>query len=164
MGVLLGIDHEAPLRSLGEFRMVIDLGANRGQFSLVAGKIFPTAFINAFEALPEPAEAFRNLFARDNRVTLHPYAIGRERGKEIIHVSFDDDSSSLLPIGKSQVKLFPRTGEKDVRKVSVLPLTDALDSEDITPPALLKIDAQGYELEVLRGKRASSGSILLCVC
>ena len=68
-----------------------------------------------------------------------------------IHVSERDDSSSLLPIGKNQSELFPHTGGREVRETPVLPLDEAIDAEEIFSPALLKIDVQGFELEVLKG-------------
>ncbi len=68
-----------------------------------------------------------------------------------IHVSERDDSSSLLPIGENQSKLFPHTGERGVQETQVLPLSEAMDVADLSAPVLLKIDVQGFELEVLRG-------------
>lgn len=63
----------------------------------------------------------------------------------------NDDSSSLLPIGKKQSELFPHTGEKETRTTPVLPLNEAINIADITKNSLLKIDVQGFELEVLKG-------------
>ncbi len=62
-----------------------------------------------------------------------------------------DDSSSLLPIGKSQSELFPHTGEREVRETPVRPLHEAIGTKELSSPALLKIDVQGFELEVLKG-------------
>ena len=68
-----------------------------------------------------------------------------------MHVSASADSSSLLPISDRQSELFPGTEEVGTADVAV-GLLDAYVSRDrIAAPAMLKIDVQGFELEVLRG-------------
>ncbi len=91
------------------------------------------------------------MFAGDECVTLHPYAIGPQVSTSVIHVSSADDSSSLLPITSLQTQLYPGTGERETRQVQVFPLSQVLDKETIPPSSLLKLDVQGYELEVLKG-------------
>ncbi len=71
--------------------------------------------------------------------------------RETIHVSAADDSSSLYPITPLQARLFPGTHEVRTEIVNVGPLSDYVKPEEIVPPAMLKLDVQGYELEGLRG-------------
>jgi hypothetical protein len=52
---------------------------------------------------------FRRVFARNARVTLHACAVGERAGMASMHVSARDDSSSLLPIGSEQTRIFPGT-------------------------------------------------------
>jgi len=68
----------------------------------------------------------------------------------ILHETMNDDSSSLLK-GHLQNQIFPGTQEVGAFSVSVKPLSALLTEADIVSPALLKIDVQGYELEVLKG-------------
>ena len=68
----------------------------------------------------------------------------------MIYVSRRPDASSLLPIAK-QSEIFPGTELKEERIIPIARLTKYLSSEDVKSPALLKIDVQGYELEVLKG-------------
>ena len=149
-GVAAGVEHERVLSGL-DCRIVVDIGANRGQFALVARQCQRQARVISFEPLPAPAAKFRAVFAGDDRVTVHEVAIGPVPGNATIHVSRRDDSSSLLPITSTQIALFPGTEEAAATMVRVAPLREFLSAEDIQPPAFLKLDVQGYELEALRG-------------
>lgn len=147
--VLAGTEHRHVLRC--NFSTVVDIGANRGQFSLAALHWTPNAKIFAFEPLTNPASIFRDLFGDDERVTLYQAAIGPLVGEFDMHISARDDSSSLLPISKVQTDRFPGTHEVAKAKVQVAPLDTFIQSESITSPALLKLDVQGYEFEALIG-------------
>lgn len=149
-GAGAGTEHLGVLRSL-PCTCVVDIGANRGQFALVARNCFPGARIHSFEPLKEPATIFQRVFSSDARVHLHEIAIGPDDRDMVIHVSSADDSSSLLPIAALQSRLFPGTEEKEERTINVRRLDSVLKREDIEQPALLKMDVQGFELEALEG-------------
>jgi FkbM family methyltransferase len=149
--VAAGTEHEPVLRTLGNVRMVVDVGANRGQFALVARHCFPEARIVSFEPLPRPASRFARVFARDPAVVLHQVAIGPEEEVATMHVSSKDDSSSLLPMTVLQNRLFPRTAEVDTQQVRTTQLTHFITDSQIDRPALLKLDVQGFELQALQG-------------
>lgn len=147
--VLASAEHR---RALGDgIATVVDVGANRGQFSLAVRQWAPQARVIAFEPLSEAAAVFRNVLEADSKVTLHQVAIGPRAGEAVIHVSEAEDSSSLLPIAPLQAKLFPGTGEVRTETARVGRLSDFVSPKELVSPALLKIDVQGYELEVLRG-------------
>ena len=150
MGVAAAVEHESVLRHMN-CQTVVDIGANRGQFALVAQKHFPTARIFSFEPLQGPAQKFRTLFSDEPRTTLHECAIAPCSGHAEIHVSGHDDSSSLLPITELQNTLHPGTSEVATQRVAVRTLDSVLKPEDIVEPALLKMDVQGFELDCLRG-------------
>jgi FkbM family methyltransferase len=149
-GAAADIEQRLLLRRFN-FIFIVDIGANRGQFAIVARQVFPRAKILSFEPLAEPAQIFKRVFDHDPNVILYPYAIGREKTHSTIHITKDDDSSSLLPISKQQSDLFPGAVEKETRQVAVYPLSHLIDPDSIPFASLLKIDVQGYELEVLRG-------------
>jgi len=150
--VLAGVEHRCVLRR--DLSTVVDIGSNRGQFSLAARIIVPHSKIFAFEPLPKPAATFLKIFQRDSMTIFHQVAIGPKTGEMTIHVSAADDSSSLLPISSLQNDLFPGTDEIRTETVRVGRLSDFLISESIIAPAMLKLDVQGFELEALRGCEA----------
>ena len=149
-GVAASAEH---LRALGALRIntVVDVGANVGQFSLLARRLYPAARIVAFEPLPTSAATFKRVFAGDDRVVLHSCAVGKERGIATMHISAALDSSSLLPIGSAQVRHFPQTAEAGTALVQVQRLDDVLNEDDLLDTALLKLDVQGFELPALEG-------------
>jgi len=147
--VAAGIEHKAVLTTR-EIDLVVDVGANRGQFSLAVRRWQPRAEIVAFEPLSGPADKYERLFAGDSRVRLHRIAIAPAAGRMPMHISGSEDASSLLAIGALQAKHFPGTRATDETMVDAAPLTDFVDAKRIAKSALLKIDVQGFELEVLK--------------
>lgn len=148
--VAAGVEHEAVF-SGQNWRTVVDVGASRGQFALAARRCRPRAKIHAFEPLPEPAAVLRRVFAGDKRAKIYETAVGPVRGDATIHISQRDEASSLLPITPAQAALFPGTGEVSTAVVFAAPLREFVSEDGVEPPALLKLDVQGFELEALRG-------------
>ncbi len=148
-GVLAGAEHRHVLS--GDLGMVVDIGANRGQFALAVRDWAPKAKIISFEPLPGPAKLFREVFSGDGAVVLHESAIGPMAETRMMHVSACDDSSSLFPISPRQANLFPGTHETGTMEVRVAPLEAFMKAEEISSPALLKLDVQGFEHEALIG-------------
>jgi len=149
--VAAGVEHATVLRQLVGCRTVVDIGANRGQFALVARHYFPEATIVSFEPLPGPAAVYRAMFAGDAQARLVEAAIGSQPGEATIHLSARDDSSSLLPITARQNALFPGTAEAGTATIRVARLGDEVPADALVAPALLKLDVQGFELEALAG-------------
>lgn len=151
IGVAAGVEHKSILQLLDDCKTVVDIGANRGQFALIANHCFPTANIISFEPLPNPASIFQKIFPNSDYVRLHNVAIGPVSGESAMHLSARDDSSSLLPISSLQEKIFPGTGEVGEVVVRTATLDEIIAEKDIVAPALLKLDVQGFELDCLQG-------------
>jgi FkbM family methyltransferase len=151
-GVAPSIEHGALLREV-QCDLLLDVGANRGQFSLMARLIHPELPIHAYEPLPSEAAMYRQVLGADRRVSLHEFALGAECGTAELHVSGSPDSSSLLPIGHLQAQHFPGTEEVKRTRVPVVTLDTLASHWQSASRALLKLDVQGFELQVLRGAR-----------
>jgi FkbM family methyltransferase len=148
LGIVPAIEHERVLARL-DCDLILDVGANRGQFSLISRIVKPTIPIVAFEPIQTEAEVFRKALSGKN-VRLHCVALGEYAGEAEIHLSRKADSSSLLPIGEAQSKLFT-TDEIGTLKVPVKKLDDLKSEWQEYSRILLKIDVQGFELSVLKG-------------
>ena len=92
--VLVGAEHRKILSP--NLATVVDIGANRGQFSLAVRRWAPRAKVFAFEPLSGPAARFCKVFQGDSKVVLHQAAIGPETGEAIIHVSRQDRGRSSI--------------------------------------------------------------------
>jgi len=148
-GVAPSIEHEPALKGK-VFDCVVDIGANKGQFAVFARNCFPQSKIISFEPLPKPARIYQSLFQSDARARLIRAAIGTRSGTLLINVTAEDDSSSPLGIGQLQTKAFG-TVVVDTVEVPCGFLSDYLRENDLGTKNLLKVDTQGFELEVLRG-------------
>jgi len=149
-----------------KFSTIVDIGANKGQFSLASRFYLPSAFIYAFEPLGNAASVYKRLFVDDPKVVLFDNAIGPANETAEMHISGRDDSSSLLPITDLQSDVFPGTEEVSTVSISVATLDSHLSSNRIISPSLLKLDVQGFELEALRGCESllSNFDVVYCEC
>ena len=151
LGVVPSVEHAAvPFRD--DIKTVVDVGASRGQFASFAAHRFPEAQLICFEPLPDARAVLKNVVA--GRATIHAAAVGATAGTATLNVSGQDDSSSLLPIGHRQIEEFPGTEASTTLEVRVEVLSD-LDLVSLHGPRLLKIDVQGFELDVLKGAGAN---------
>lgn len=157
-GVTPTVEHLAVLRTLG-VDGIIDVGANRGQFTLACRLALPQVPVMAFEPIPSEAATFRKVHGGDPAVSLVESALGETGGTATLHLSQSADSSSLLPIGPKQTELFGNTAEVGTIAVPVQRLDDLASHWSGRTRQLLKLDVQGYELVVLRG---ATGSLLSC--
>jgi FkbM family methyltransferase len=148
---VLPASEHAPAISGLDIDRILDVGANRGQFSLIARILYPQVPIEAFEPQPGEASVYRSIFGGDSLVKLHELALGDRTGEADLHISRRKDSSSLLPIGEMQSKLFPSTEEVGTYRVSVSTLDSLVPAWESSRRMLLKLDVQGFELGVLRG-------------
>ena len=149
-GVVAAVEHDHdPLPD--DPRTVLDVGANRGQFALVAARRWPTATLVCFEPLPAPRRTLERVLRSHRRLRVVDAAASGSAGTASLHVSRADDSSSLLAITEHQVQTFPGTEEVSTLAVRTVRLDEEISAATLERPALLKIDVQGAELDVLRG-------------
>jgi FkbM family methyltransferase len=148
--VAAAVEHDALALPAG-IRTVLDVGAHRGQFALVAVRRWPDAALVCFEPLTEPRETLQRVLGGHPSLRVVGAAVGDEVGTATLHVSRSTDSSSLLPIRDAQVIAFPGTEAVATREVRTTRLDVELAGAEIARPALLKIDVQGAELQVLHG-------------
>lgn len=140
-----------------EIDCVLDVGANQGQFAAELREIGFGGQIVSFEPISREFGVLQNRFRSDSKWQGFPYALGREDKQTSMNVfsNLTVMSSLLAPVGKQKGI---EVQEIEVRRLDgVLP--DVLSK---LPGArvFLKMDTQGYDLEVFEGARGVLGQVL----
>lgn len=132
---------------------VFDVGANRGQFGAAIRSGGYQGKIISFEPLSTARKGLLDRAKEDPRWVVHPQAaLGDSEGSVTINISGNSVSSSILPMLESHYSAATGslyTGEEIVPLITLDSVAeDYLDSES---RLLIKIDAQGFEWQVLDG-------------
>jgi FkbM family methyltransferase len=132
--------------------VVLDVGGNLGQFGDRLRKAGWLGQIISFEPLSGPFTTLRKKAARDGNWDSHRIALGADNRTVDINVASVHDRSSLLPLGDDHHGVLPDSSYVGTEQVPCQRLDDALDETTLaTKIVALKMDVQGYEMEVLRG-------------
>lgn len=127
----------------------IDAGANLGYMTAVMAQcVGPTGRVWAFEPVDETYELLelcRALNALDH-VALVPVALGATNGST--GIIYDRRHSGLAT-------MHPKRVGGELQQVPLRSLDALVAVGQVTRPALIKIDVEGHELDVLRGARAT---------
>jgi FkbM family methyltransferase len=144
--------------SIGE-GLIVDVGANRGQSTAAFKKLAPKAKIVAFEPEPRSATRLSTRFRRDAFVTVQGCALGAHSGMITFFVptygrwDCDGMAATNRATATDWLKDSGRMYRFDESKLSVrdYPVEcRTLDSYGLSP-GLIKLHAQGAELDILKG-------------
>ena len=133
--------------------LLIDVGANIGQFAQESRDKGYVGKIVSFEPLPD-AHAVVSDKARDDPAWFvhERSALGSQSGTASINVSENSFSSSLLPASAELIAAAPGAAYVDRVETPVVTLDSVFDRyRTNNEKTFLKIDTQGFEWEVLQG-------------
>lgn len=144
---------------------VLDVGANEGQFIKVAQVLFPQASILAFEPNPHLARSLQSLLSARGNGAVLPIACGRKSAMLPLHLPKFSPAASLLPATALRIPGFPSLEAEGTIEVKVERLDHAVRASPLLhAPYLLKIDVQGFELEVLEGAIGILPDVAVILC
>ncbi|MER6677867.1 FkbM family methyltransferase [Streptomyces sp. NPDC000983] len=149
----LCMQHVTAMLDLYGVNCVLDVGANRGQYAKRLRRHGYTGRIVSFEPTAEAYAKLSEAAEGDPEWRVHHCGLGREDTVAEIHVGWNT-MNSLLPAsdyGRDRYRRFgtTRTEEIRVRRLDAV-LDEALDGLS-EPRPFLKMDTQGYDLEVFAG-------------
>lgn len=134
-------------RLLAEIRpgdCVWDVGANVGLYStMFSGIVGPAGKVIAFEPSPTNFARLETAVASLNNVILMPMGLGETSGP----MAFAEGSDAVGATGR----VLPKAGAATGPRVEVRRGDDLVRLAEAAVPNLMKIDTEGFELEVLRG-------------
>ena len=151
ISTLLKLNRHKEWLKKSNIRTVIDVGANDGQFAFSLDSILPGLKLCLFEPLPDAYSKLSKRIKRYENFDLLNIALGNHKGEEILWANEFSPSSSVLQMRNLHKKIFPKTKKVKPIKVKMEKLDNYSDKINFNPKTLLKIDVEGYELEVLRG-------------
>jgi len=134
------------------FKTIIDIGANEGQFAHKMRKLFPDAQIISFEPLPLVYKKLTDSFIKDQKFSSYNIALGENEENAVMWLNEYSPSSSLLKM-KQHIDHFNFARSQSAVNVKVVPLDQVLELSKIELPYLVKIDVQGFEEFVIKGGR-----------
>lgn len=139
------------LYKLRDYDLIIDVGANSGQFAEIANKYIEKTPMFCFEPIPDEYKELQSKFKDNSLVKTYNVALGSENVVRTLKVHQSTVSSSFLDVANGNDEVFHGNDEQ-VRSISV-DVTTLKDILHETPfrNIFLKIDVQGFEIEVLEG-------------
>jgi FkbM family methyltransferase len=127
-----------------EARLIIDIGANKGMFTLFAASTFPNAMVHAYEPDPRLFAELESNVSRNHfeaRCRPHNCAIWNRQGSV--------DFVPAHPTNRGRGAVVDRQGATRTIDVEAVSLTDILREHRVVD--LLKMDIEGGEYEVILG-------------
>jgi FkbM family methyltransferase len=140
---------------------IIDVGANEGQFALRMRQIGFDGIIHSFEPVKATYTVLKEKAAKDPCWKTYDFALGKVRTRATINVSNWSDLSSFLPsneFGRDHINGWraSRTEQVEVRTFDEFLREAQIESNRI----FLKMDTQGFDLEVFAGALGSLDHIV----
>jgi FkbM family methyltransferase len=133
-----------------QINLVLDCGANDGGFGREIRDRGYDGFIVSFEPNPDAYERLLKLIRGDERWTAYPIALGESNGISTLFINSIDVMSSIKELNE-----FGRGTQAKVvktKQVKISRLDSFMDDHPELPRNVyLKLDTQGFEMEILRG-------------
>jgi FkbM family methyltransferase len=151
-----GVDELVDIeRLLPRVDVVLDIGANDGSTALSFASAFADARVYAFEPIPSTFATLAREVAGHSRIACFNVALGAGESELTIRLKAKSGHNSLLDVaepGPGAVTVTVTTGDSWA------------SAQGIEHVDVLKIDTEGYELEVLRGfERLLQAGRVACV-
>jgi FkbM family methyltransferase len=125
---------------------IIDVGANHGSWTREALKYFPDSYYTLVEPQSWLQPSFQDILDKTSKVNYYPVGVGALEGTFKFTIVNRDDSCSFR---YSEVEA-NKAGFKQV-ELPVETLNNIVNKSEFPFPDLVKIDAEGLDIEVLKG-------------
>jgi FkbM family methyltransferase len=154
LGALVLIDHVCAILKRDEVDCVLDVGANAGQYAMALRRGGYRGRIVSFEPQPGPCALLTRLARRDAAWTVCPYALGATDGEMALELRAVNVFTSFRPTTAYATERYgQQVASEGVVTVPINRLSSVLPkiAGDTPRRFFLKMDTQGYDLEVFAG-------------
>jgi FkbM family methyltransferase len=137
------------LSQLGSFdpRIIFDVGANGGEWSVRCARLFPSAMVHSFEIVPQAAGRLKSRIIGIPNVAVNHFGLSDFNGEAWVYVRRERDRSSSDGPGVGVIH-----GVASARVSGRTVIGDTyLEERGIDQIDILKIDVEGAEDRVLKG-------------
>ena len=136
-------------RLVPKARVILDVGANSGIYSLVAQALNPSAEVHAFEPLPKVFETLKHNVSLNSFPThLHPVALSDYSGEATVYLPAGQQFAVSVTVNEN---LAAPGVPVDALQIAVDRLDAVVARLGIERIDLMKIDVETHEPQVLRG-------------
>lgn len=150
------------LRHLGlKIDYFFDIGASNGSWSRMVSEDFPDARFEMFEPLsehvPDYLEEMATLLTHGPRFRLHKCALGAENRRIQMHILSN-------PYGSTALKMEHYPEDSKCVEVEMLTIDQAMEKWNLPTPNVIKMDTQGFELNILKGAQQTLPKVDVLLC
>lgn len=125
---------------------IVDIGANHGTWTREVLTHFPDAYYTLLEPQAWLQDSLQDLLDQNEKIQFHAVGAGATEGSFQFTIVNRDDSCSFRYTQKEAAGL----GYKQI-EIPVVTLNSLLSKMTLPTPDIIKIDAEGLDIEVLQG-------------
>jgi FkbM family methyltransferase len=143
--------------------LVLDVGANNGGFGKMLRLEGYKGTIHSFEPVSKTYEELKKVIAKDSNWHAHQYALGATQAKQLINVTESSDLASFLSPSSFGKDVYKENLKTSHQEEVIINTVDQFLSKEIhdmrTKKVFLKMDTQGFDMQVIQGSLKSLDSI-----
>jgi FkbM family methyltransferase len=134
--------------------VIFEVGAADGRDCLRFAELFPTAQVHAFEPVPASFSKLQErIVTAENRIKIVNVALSDTLGTATFNLAQWDDASSLFQANQTGSTFDEYSMAREIIEVKTDTIDNYCQTVGIDRIDLLKMDAQGAELNILKGAK-----------